>query len=54
MENKSITEIIDSVKDDICNNYCKWPNIPTPEGKDDDWLYTSDDSPCMHCPLDRL
>jgi len=51
---KSITEIIESVKEDICDKYCKYPCMTPPEGKDEDWLTMDKDSPCNTCPLLRL
>lgn len=51
---KSISEQIEEVRDDMCTNYCKWPNEPIPEGKDEDWLLNDEDSPCNNCPLNRL
>lgn len=50
----SITEILKKTKESICNDYCKYPNMPIPEGKDDDWLLCDKDSPCNKCPLNNL
>ncbi len=50
---KTITDVLESVKEDMCNNYCKYSNGPIPEGKDDNWLF-EDGSPCDNCPLNRL
>lgn len=49
----SITEQIEEIKSEICDKYCKYPNQPIPEGKDEDWLF-DDDGPCMNCPLNKL
>lgn len=49
---KSITEILDEVREDMCNNYCKYPNE---KGHEDnpDWLF-EEGTPCKNCPLNRL
>ncbi len=49
-ETKSVRDIIDEVKRDVCNKICKYP---MEEGHEKDWLY-KDNSPCMTCPLNRL
>jgi len=38
---------------EMCDKYCKYPEMEPPEGKGCDWLY-EDDSPCQKCPLNRL
>lgn len=43
---QTISEIIEEVKCEICDNYCKYPN----EIKDDEELYDI----CEKCPLGRL
>ena len=53
-EIKTITEQIEDICGEICDNYCKYPNEPIPDGKTEDWLFTDDDSPCNKCPLARL
>ena len=53
-EAKSITDIIEQVKEDMCDKYCRYTHEPTPEGKDADWLFDDDDFPCKECPLNRL
>lgn len=50
-EQMSITEIIDDVKADICNNYCKYPHIFDEESEGCE-LCESDI--CTNCPLGRL
>lgn len=50
----SISQLLEEAKEEICNHYCKYPYEPIPEGKDEDWLWTDPESPCQHCPLDRL
>ena len=51
---QTITEILEDVKEKMCNDYCKYPNQPTPEGKDEDWLFEDEESPCVKCPLNQL
>lgn len=50
--NVSITEIIEDVKADMCDNYCKIPY----KYSANEWeeICFSKDSPCNNCPLDRL
>lgn len=50
-EQMSITEIIEDVKADICNNYCKYPHIFDEESEGCE-LCESDI--CQNCPLGRL
>ena len=47
----SISEQIEKVKEKMCDSYCKYPCMAPPEGKDEDWLYMDEDSPCNSCPL---
>lgn len=56
MEGKDIsfTGILENVKRDMCDGYCKYPLQEVPEGKTEDWMVEDDDSPCMTCPLNRL
>lgn len=49
MKNETICEIIESVKSDICDHYCKYPERYT-EDKSDDIF----DEKCKDCPLNRL
>lgn len=51
METKTITAQIEEIKDDICNHYCKWPDI-WDEEKEGCELSESDH--CRNCPLNRL
>jgi len=52
--NKTIIEQLNDLAIDFCNNYCKYPLMDIPEGKDEDWLFNDDDSPCMTCPLSMI
>ena len=51
---KTITQMIEEVAEEICNNYCKWPEKASEEGRPDDWLTEDPESPCQNCPLNRL
>lgn len=44
-------EAVDKVCKRMCDEYCKWPNEPIPEGKEEGWLQEDEDSPCKSCPL---
>lgn len=52
---KSITDIIQEVKDDICDHYCKWPEYYKVRfeayQKSEDDMY---EEKCDKCPLCRL
>lgn len=48
---QSITEIIEEVKNEICNYYCKWPD-QWDEGKEG--ITLADSTLCANCPLERL
>ena len=48
---KTIPEQIEEIKDDICNDYCKYPDI-WDEDKEGCELAESDH--CRNCPLNRL
>ena len=50
----NINDVITSVVEQMCENYCKYPLMDPPEGHTDDWLMDDDDSPCKTCPLNRL
>ena len=45
----SVTQVIESVCDEICNHYCKYPDIWDAE-KDGELI----DTKCIDCPLNRL
>lgn len=53
-ENLSISNTLEMVKTDMCDSYCKYPEMSIPEGKDENWLLEDDASPCLKCPLNRL
>ena len=45
---KTVSEIIEEIKAEICDDYCKYPK----KYKDEDALLESDT--CNRCPLNRL
>jgi len=49
---KSVTKIIDEVIEEICNKYCKYPDIWEAEEHDD--IDLSESEICENCPLNRL
>ena len=52
MENE-IKKICEEVAAEICDKYCKYPTMPIPEGKTEDWLM-EDGGHCENCPLNRI
>ena len=48
---KMVTEQIEEIKDDICNNYCKWPYVWDEEKEG---CELSESEHCQNCPLNRL
>lgn len=48
---KSIAEIISEVSDDICNNYCKYPETYDEEKEG---VELCESEICQNCPLNRL
>lgn len=53
-EPKTVMQIIDKVIDSMCDEYCRFPREPIPEGKSEGWLIEDPDSPCDKCPLNWL
>lgn len=49
IKGSSITEILEEVKNDMCDKYCKYPGSV----EDQEELYDQD-GPCNSCPLNRL
>jgi hypothetical protein len=50
-ETKTLIEIVEQVKADMCDRYCKWPD----QYKGDENAYDRMiDEKCEHCPLNRL
>ena len=48
---KSITEQIEEIKEDICNNYCKYPDTWDEQKEGCELI---DREHCQNCPLNRL
>ena len=48
---ESVTQIIGEVVEDICNNYCKWPDLWDEEAEG---MELTDSEHCRNCPLNRL
>lgn len=48
-EPKTVTDILEEIKQEMCDDYCKYPTLV-----DDREDLFADDSPCMKCPLTRL
>lgn len=46
---KTVTGILEEIKQEICDDYCKYPTLAKREGE----LFEYN-SPCMKCPLTRL
>ena len=49
---KSVTKIIDEVVNEICDKYCKFPDIW--DAAEHDGMDLSESKICDHCPLNRL
>lgn len=48
---KSISDILEEVKTEMCNNYCKWPDQWNEEKEGMDLI---DSDQCINCPLNKL
>lgn len=48
---KSISEQIEEIKNDICQHYCKYPDIWDEETEEMELI---DSDTCQNCPLNRL
>ena len=48
-KSKTATDVLEEVKQEMCDDYCKYPTIVN----DREDLF-ADDSPCMECPLNKL
>lgn len=46
---KTVTKVLEEVKETVCDKICKYPGMYTPEEWED--VYTE---VCRNCPLDRL
>lgn len=50
-EEKPITKQLEAVAEDICNNYCKWPEKWDTEKEGCELV---DSEICANCPLNKL
>lgn len=50
---KTIREQLEDICEEVCDKICKYPDMPVPEGKTDNWLF-EEGSPCEDCPLNKL
>ena len=50
-EQRSVTEQIEDIKTDICNHYCKYPDIWDEEAEG---CELCESEVCTNCPLSRL
>ena len=48
---QTVTDIIEQVKSEMCDNYCKIPGICSEAGLDESVMLKDF---CEHCPLERL
>ena len=52
---KTVTEILEEIEKEICDNYCKYPDVCMAEKKDvnqaEDMLY---DTYCVKCPFNKI
>lgn len=57
MKNKTISEQMAEICEEMCDGYCKYPIIYAPsksENIDDDYIQRLFDERCESCPLHRL
>lgn len=50
-EEKTIPQMLQEVVDDMCQNYCKWPDEWNEEAEG---MELSESDICANCPLNRL
>ena len=53
-QQKTISEQIQEVADEMCFHYCKWPDLVESESGDPDEAQMLLDKHCDKCPLSRL
>lgn len=51
---KTVSEIIEEVKTEICDNYCKYPAIYDTREDSSENYDEMMEKICANCPLDRL
>ena len=49
MAEKTATQIIEEVRDEMCNKYCKYPDLWNDENGE-----LCDSEECQNCPLNKL
>ena len=49
---ENVSSLLESVANDICDNYCKYPDIYKPE--ENDGVELCESEICQNCPLNRL
>lgn len=50
---ETITEILENIKEIMCDRYCKYPTTYKLESNGD-FIYDDPESPCNNCPLNYL
>lgn len=48
---KTIIEQLQDIGEEMCNNYCKWPDL---YDEDKEGVALSESEQCKNCPLNRL
>lgn len=51
MNERSITQQLQDIVEDVCQNYCKWPDLWDEEAEG---IELMDSDICKNCPLNRL
>ena len=51
MEGKTIAQQMEQIVEDVCRNYCKWPEKWDDSMED---CELSESSICQNCPLNKL
>ena len=48
---ESVTQILEEVVEEMCNHYCKWPDLWDEEAEGMELI---DSEHCQNCPLNKL
>lgn len=52
---KTVTEILEEIEKEICDNYCKYPDVCMMEKKDASLAYEMlDNTYCVKCPFNKI
>ena len=51
MEDKTISQMLSEIIDQMCNNYCKYPDLWDEEAEG---IELMDSEHCRNCPLNRI